>query len=201
MGRFVDDQPAGVRLLRVPATEVIRAVARIQRREEVDGQGPPDHAAEDQLLDRHRHRRVADVEGHAQRSARALHGVEHLAGLGRVGGHGLFADHVTTQLHRSTYVHVVRRIHRRHDYHIGPGGADHLIELIGVKGRHRLISELILQATVVPVHPRLAQVAEAHDPAMRAVRVRQPVEEHHHPPPQPHHRITLVRHRESLLEY
>ena len=156
---FVHEQAAGLVLFAVPAAEVVGAVARIQHPGEVDVARAANSALHDQMAHGGRERGVAVVECDAQRAAGLLDRVEDLAGLGVVGRHRLLGDGIAAQFHGAADVLVMRSVHRGDDDDVRPGLGDHAVEVAGVVGGQSLRAALP-DLTVVPVHARLAQVAE-----------------------------------------
>jgi len=159
VGGLVHEQAAGLVFFAMPAAEVVGAVAGIQHPGKVDVARAADRALHDQLAHGGCKRRVAVVECHAQRAAGPLDRVEDLAGLGVIGGHGLFGDGVAAQLHGAADVVVMRGVHGGDDDDVRPGFGYHAVEVAGVVGGQGVRAALP-DLAVVPVHARLAEVTE-----------------------------------------
>ena len=157
---LVHQQAAGVRDVRVPAAEVVRAVVGVEQILEIHRAHAADRAGDDQLLHLGAERRPAVVERHPHALAGGGHGLEHGAALDGVGGHRLLGDHVAAGMQRTHDVVVMGRILAADEDLVGPLGVQHLVEPVGGVGRHGRQPEA-LQALVVERHAHAAQVAQA----------------------------------------
>ena len=169
--RLVDEQPARVALVAVPAAEVVRAVAGVEQPLEVHGGDLADDPLFEQALDLGVARGVAVVEGHAVVPARRLLGVDDLLALSGVDGHRLFADDVAAEFHGAAAVDVVGAVHAGDYHHVGLGDGDHLIEAVAREGRHVGVALAVdfEELAVVVLHAPRIDVADADE--LRAVAV------------------------------
>ena len=201
MRGLVDEQPARVRLLPVPAPEVVGAVHGVERPLEVHRGHGADLAVGDDLPQRGVARAVAVVErrddlapGVGDRLADAPHAL----GVDR---ERLLDDHVGAGVQRTHHEVGVREVGGGHDHPVESLVADHALELVGrVASRRRMPRGDDL--ALVDVEPAGVGVAPGDEPGdarnvLRAeLRARQRTDVHARPAARADESVPfLLRHR------
>lgn len=190
VGRFVHQQPTAVLLFAMPAPEIIRPVARVQHPRKIDRQWATNCPLHNHIAQLGIRRRITVIERHAQRPAGFLNRLPDRLQALDVGRHWLFADHVAAQFHPPRDVLVVRPVNSRHDHHVRLRLSDHPVKVCAQVRRHRR-NPPRLQPSVVPVHPRLAHIAESNEFRILSERLRNRLNVHPGARARPHNGITF----------
>ena len=151
MRGLVDEQPAAVGLVAMPAAEVVGAVGGVQHPLEDHRDHLADLPGGDDLLQGGVARAVAVVEGHQHLAAGAVDGFLDASGAGGIDGQGLLDDHVGPRVQHAHHVLGVQAVRGGDDHPVHREALDELLELLGPG---RLGVGELLEAAPVVLAPR-----------------------------------------------
>lgn len=189
MAGLVHHQPAGVRLVAVPAAEVVGAVPHVEQPLEVHRAHLADRAVGEQLAQLLVQGVVAVVERHPHLPPGVGDRVEDLPAAGRVHGHRLLGDDVAAGPQRRVDVRGVGVVHARHHQHVDALLGEHDGQVLGPVRRHRRVAQLA-EPPVVGVHPGLVDVGERDEFGGVGVVAHQRPDEHLGPGPGAHQGVS-----------
>lgn len=157
----MDQQPAAVAFIALPAAKIIGAVLGIQQPFKMNREDLANSTGRQQLADFAVMRRVAIIESDASLPAGAPDSVQNNLALIFIDSHRFFADPIAAQYHRPHDIMMMGAIDRGDDYHIRPGLGNHAIELLRMIERHRRVS-LCADESVGVGHSDAVGIAERH---------------------------------------
>ena len=180
MRRLVHEQPAGIAFLRMPAAEIVGAVAGVEQILHRHLANAPNGARGQDFADLRRTGRPAIVERDAHGAACLVHGAEDRRALFRGGRHGLFRDHIAAGAQRLDDVAIVFAVDRANHHRVRPRFPQHPTEIGRAINGHFGITELRAQAFAMIGRAHQARVAEADDLGVGRELQWHGIEEHAH---------------------
>lgn len=149
VGGLVHKESAGVRLLPMPAPEVVGAMPGVQHPVEVDTRHAPDRAVRDELPQRAVPRRVAVVEGDHHRTPGRLLGLDDLPRAGGVDRERLLHDDVRARPKAARDQRGVGVVGAGDDHPVHPLVGDHPFQTAGEVRRQVVAAEALDEVQVV----------------------------------------------------